>query len=536
MSSPPRRPSAAYTYAAAPSSSLLERLLQEINNIDAPRSDPVVSVTHGLNSRKYSLPSSSRRTSLNSTIPPPSHSSSNVWVKGGTIAEDARQKLRALDEARQRKLSVSDTSPPVHSMKIRGPGNIGMPSNDVVPEKTQSSSPSSLLFSDFTFDRTSTFAVVDMPSPTTDLYHDFLSRKRSRSEAQSPDSTMKRLRQNSYADMASRDRKYSIPTTPRRDSAAMVLTTHVGNATSSDPILEDPILLDSLPEAPNSPPSPLYEFRSTPKHAYTPFRPSTPRRSPTPSDAGSPCATPAWARPLHLIDDEVSIFKNSHGDRAREHPLCLHCFRLHVMARTTLKPAPPLAEVEKYRRPVEGAMKLVKVQAKELKKRSHLNDRTKCIQNYNKAAHRVEQMIATYSELACRKLCAAITNTFPREIRDMIYFQMLRDKTYPKVPLKQYDMSYEPLLISPTSYEGFPLQFIRKGFGFIGNLLSGIYFYLFPEHYPQIATSTEGRRNYTELCYPSVGIDQSSRALLLPETGQGGFVSPGFAVETQAQG
>lgn len=176
MPSPPRRPSAAYTYAAAPSSSLLERLLQEINNIDAPRSDPVVSVTHGLNSRKYSLPSSSRRTSLNSTIPPPSHSSSNVWVKGGTIAEDARQKLRALDEARQRKLSVSDTSPPVHSMKIRGPGNIGMPSNDVVPEKTQSSSPSSLLFSDFTFDRTSTFAVVDMPSPTTDLYHDFLSK------------------------------------------------------------------------------------------------------------------------------------------------------------------------------------------------------------------------------------------------------------------------------------------------------------------------------------------------------------------------
>lgn len=120
-------------------------------------------------------------------------------------------------------------------------------------------------------------------------------------------------------------------------SASPVLTTHVGNATSSDPILKDPILLDSLPEAPNSPPSPLYEFRSTPKHAYTPFRPSTPRRSPTPSDAGSPCATPAWARPLHLIDDEVSIFKNSHGDRAREHPLCLHCFRLHGEFRKMVK-------------------------------------------------------------------------------------------------------------------------------------------------------------------------------------------------------
>lgn len=135
-------------------------------------------------------------------------------------------------------------------------------------------------------------------------------------------------------------------------------------------------------------------------------------------------------------------------------------------------------------------MKLVKVQAKELKKRSHLNDRTKCIQNYNKAAHRVEQMIATYSELACRKLCAAITNTFPREIRDMIYFQMLRDKTYPKVPLKQYDMSYEPLLISPTSYEGFPLQFIRKGFGFIGK-------YCFDSLYVGPCFATE----FTQACY-----------------------------------
>lgn len=112
-------------------------------------------------------------------------------------------------------------------------------------------------------------------------------------------------------------------------STSPVLTTHVSNATSSDPILEHPILLDPLPEALDCPPSPLYEFRTTPKHAYTPFRPSTPRRSPTPSDADSPSAAPAWAQPFHLVEDEVSIFKNAHGDRAQENPLCLHCFRQH---------------------------------------------------------------------------------------------------------------------------------------------------------------------------------------------------------------
>ena len=172
MSSPPRRPSAAYTYAAVPSSSLLEQLLQEINNVDAPRSDPIVPATHGLNSRKYSLASSSRRTSLNSTIHTPSRSRSNVWVNGGALAEDARQKLRALDEARQRKLSVSSSSPQVHSMKLNESDNMEVSSKTIVPEKTWPIPPSSLLFSDFEFSRTATFTMPDLPSPTAELHQD----------------------------------------------------------------------------------------------------------------------------------------------------------------------------------------------------------------------------------------------------------------------------------------------------------------------------------------------------------------------------
>jgi hypothetical protein len=165
-------------------------------------------------------------------------------------------------------------------------------------------------------------------------------------------------------------------------------------------------------------------------------------------------------------------------------------------------------------------MKLVKVQAKELKKRSHLNDRTKCIQNYNKAGHRVEQTIVTYSELACRQLCAAITNTFPREIRDMIYFQMLRDKTYPKVPLKQYDMSYEPLLISPTSYQEFPPQFIRKGFGFIGK-------YCFDSVYVGSCFATE----FTQACYlASTFICSPNTILKLPLLLRADAITPSHAI------
>ena len=39
--------------------------------------------------------------------------------------------------------------------------------------------------------------------------------------------------------------------------------------------------------------------------------------------------TPTYARSLHLIDTEISIYKKVHGDEWTEYPLCLHCFRQH---------------------------------------------------------------------------------------------------------------------------------------------------------------------------------------------------------------
>jgi hypothetical protein len=34
-------------------------------------------------------------------------------------------------------------------------------------------------------------------------------------------------------------------------------------------------------------------------------------------------------KPLQLVDDEVSIYKQVHGEEWMEAPLCLHCFREH---------------------------------------------------------------------------------------------------------------------------------------------------------------------------------------------------------------
>ncbi|KAH7069832.1 hypothetical protein BKA63DRAFT_519642 [Paraphoma chrysanthemicola] len=62
----------------------------------------------------------------------------------------------------------------------------------------------------------------------------------------------------------------------------------------------------------------------------TPSRSNT-RRQSAMERGGSPtpAETPIYARSLHLVDTEFSIFKKSHGDESTEFPLCLYCFRQH---------------------------------------------------------------------------------------------------------------------------------------------------------------------------------------------------------------
>ncbi|KAF1969314.1 hypothetical protein BU23DRAFT_571687 [Bimuria novae-zelandiae CBS 107.79] len=315
MSSPTRRPSVAYIPATGPSATLLERLLQEINDKDVPRSDPVFPSNNSPRPRKDSHIVSGKA-SLSCNIPPPSRKSSSLWAKGGSVAEDARQKLRALDEARQRK-------PSFKAGQFLGQA---ASSEFAVSRKASPALPSPLMFTDFQFNRATTVSATDLPSPASQHRNSYFAArgKRERSGAYSSDLLTKRLRQASFSDMASRDREYCSPNTPPGmvKGGGPIVTTRISSATSSDPVLRS----ETLPEIPSSPPSPLYEFRSTPKQAYKPVPPATPHRSPTPSDAGS-AGTPPWARPLHLVEEDVSIYKNVHGDKAKEHPLCLYCFR-----------------------------------------------------------------------------------------------------------------------------------------------------------------------------------------------------------------
>jgi hypothetical protein len=66
------------------------------------------------------------------------------------------------------------------------------------------------------------------------------------------------------------------------------------------------------------------------EEAETPIRSGTRRSSMIEQDQSPKLAdTPIYARSLHLIDTDISIYKKDHGDKWREHALCLYCFRRH---------------------------------------------------------------------------------------------------------------------------------------------------------------------------------------------------------------
>jgi hypothetical protein len=103
MTTPYSEPNSSCGLSTAPSRTLLQQLLEEING------------------------ASSTRTALNGSSPPSpvstySRSSSqnhspSVWVGGSTLARDARCKLRAADEARRRKVAANaiDGVPNLHT-------------------------------------------------------------------------------------------------------------------------------------------------------------------------------------------------------------------------------------------------------------------------------------------------------------------------------------------------------------------------------------------------------------------------------------
>ncbi|OAG00016.1 uncharacterized protein CC84DRAFT_357246 [Paraphaeosphaeria sporulosa] len=155
MSSPAPRPSVAHIPGIGPSSSILQRLLHEINNTGAPRSDPIFPANNGPRSRNGSM-ASSRRASLNFSTVQPEQRKLSVWAKGGSAAEDARQKLRALDEARLRKPSTiaaqfdSPTASPAA----------------IASRKSSAALPSHPFFTEIQYNRAATFPESGPSSPT----------------------------------------------------------------------------------------------------------------------------------------------------------------------------------------------------------------------------------------------------------------------------------------------------------------------------------------------------------------------------------
>lgn len=63
----------------------------------------------------------------------------------------------------------------------------------------------------------------------------------------------------------------------------------------------------------------------------TPTRSRASSRSPIPARNHTPerAETPVYARSLHLVDTDVSIYHKVHGDEWKENALCLHCFQRH---------------------------------------------------------------------------------------------------------------------------------------------------------------------------------------------------------------
>jgi hypothetical protein len=144
-----------------PSRTMLQKLLEEIENdrkIPAP-------------TRAGSLSYDRSRTASQSLL---RHSATSLWVGGNSAAEDARRKLRAVDEARQRKHSTPSAGSTVTPASVKSEGERPpAQSHDEAPAPahldTGHSSASWSSFSDVQFGRAATWTAVEEPSPTSEF-------------------------------------------------------------------------------------------------------------------------------------------------------------------------------------------------------------------------------------------------------------------------------------------------------------------------------------------------------------------------------
>jgi hypothetical protein len=317
MATPTRGSSFRSSNNSGPSGPILRQLLDDINGTTTP-------VTRR---NKFSTPSSLPSSRGTRSV------GGSVWVGGTGVAQDAREKLRAADEARLKKTSSREDRGTLHSFPaatvltfqshttpsspvVMHEGGHGQPTSSVTPPRqrpTLSSLqiPSSrfitqpgmfdddiaranspLMFVDSDISSTpspsepptsavtiSSSDATSMPSPSTS----WGSNKRSRSPESTPRTITKKIR------------TMTMPDTWDLADAHVVRDTAFIERAAINPSATRERLLELSSFRPNAVAS-----TGIPE---PPPRPKTPTRSPTSSP--EPPETPSYARPLHLTDSSI---------------------------------------------------------------------------------------------------------------------------------------------------------------------------------------------------------------------------------------
>ncbi|ORY17443.1 hypothetical protein BCR34DRAFT_596917 [Clohesyomyces aquaticus] len=301
------------------SQSVLKRLLEEING---PESAALSTVA---------TPSGSRRQSTAATASRSRSRSNSVWVAKASIAQGVRDKLRAADEARAGSKSITPSLDDV------------TPSNDPTPlpprrHSTQAGfvdvssqsgvwrPPTSLNESLFEYPTPPDSTVQ---SPPSDDSTEISPGRNVHTPPQSPDPVSKRPRFNREGSFGFRTVRAShtemgAGMSPR-DLAGSPSPIYFQRTVNTRPSVVSRNSVSSNGKSSGSSNLSLI----IPPELNPSTRPVTPQQSTPDRGYFSPVQTPAWLRPLHLVDDEKdrSIYMSRHGDESKDHPLCLYCFR-----------------------------------------------------------------------------------------------------------------------------------------------------------------------------------------------------------------
>ncbi|KAF1925916.1 uncharacterized protein M421DRAFT_227482 [Didymella exigua CBS 183.55] len=369
MATPESRSNSNGALSTGPSRTLLEQLLEEVNGVTSSRA--------GLTGSSPQSPASTYSRSSSQSYSP------SVWVGGSPIAQNARNELRRADEALGRKASVNaiDGAPdgmrsfskfqrtpdPVSypheymqymlkgsplSPEIQGRNNHSLhlktpPLGNATPPPL-----SPLIFSDVYFDDSSslspqtetTVSPTDVPTSAATAY--------TAEELRTPtgDDALKRSHyvDDSLTDASAQKRRtMTVPEIRSEgyfDIAVDIPHGFIGVGGDNRCLLRHETFTERAPtprmltEMSMSDVQPgLSSFRPTAadpqgRPSLGPLSQRVSRAFTSPPEPTSPALpdTPAWMRPMHLVDHGGrSVYTNIHDDGPIRHALCLWCFRTH---------------------------------------------------------------------------------------------------------------------------------------------------------------------------------------------------------------